>query len=285
MIENETDAFAKVNLALDVIRRRPDGYHDIKSVMHSVKLHDTVYLKRTGAGISVECDSSHVPQGADNIAFKAALVMAEHCGIKDGIEIHIKKRIPVSAGLAGGSADAAAVLRGMNEMFSLGLTAERLVEIGRNIGADVPFCIMGGTALAEGIGDILTVLEGMPELNMIIVKPDVCISTAWAYGNLDLTEIRERPDIGALIEAVGQRDVSGIAAKAGNVFESLVLRKYPEVGAVKEKLLESGAIGSVMSGSGPSVLGIYKDADAMETACDDIFRMGMQCYAQFADRV
>lgn len=280
-MDNEIQAFAKINLALDVIRKRPDGYHDIKSVMHTVKLHDSVYLRRKKAGISVECDNACVPQGADNIAYKAALVMTEYSGIKDGIEVYIKKRIPISAGLGGGSADAAAVLKGMNDMFSLGLTVEQLAEIGRRVGSDVPFCVVGGTALVEGTGEILTALEGMPELNVIIITPNLHISTAWAYSSLGLTEVREHPGVDALVEAVKQCDMNGIAANMGNVFESVIMDKYPAVKVARDKLLELGAMRSVLSGSGPSVFGIYRDSGALQEAYENIRKLGVQCYAQF----
>jgi 4-diphosphocytidyl-2-C-methyl-D-erythritol kinase len=261
MASLEMTANAKINLSLDVLRKREDGYHELRTIMQSVELHDTVILETGGTGIRVECDSGQVPENADNIAARAAAMIIGRFGIKSGLRIKIIKRIPVAAGMAGGSADAAAVLRGLNLLFSIGLDAAELRDMGRRIGADVPYCVTGGTMLAEGIGERLTPLKPFSGVNLVIVKPDIGVSTAWAFQNLDLSKPVDRPDTELLAAAVENGDIAAVASNMRNVLESVTIPRYGIVDEAKKRLLELGALGSMMSGSGPSVFGMFADRD------------------------
>ncbi len=257
----EMTAYAKINLSLDVLRKREDGYHELRMIMQSVELHDTVILEAGGADIRVECNSRWVPENSDNIACKAANLIMDKYGIKSGLKIKIIKRIPVAAGMAGGSSDAAAVLKGLNRMFSIGLDTAALMDIGRRIGADVPYCIAGGTMLAEGIGELLTPLRPFTGISLVVIKPEIGVSTAWAFKNLDLGRPVDRPDTKLLTEAVEKGDAGAVAANMKNVLESVTIPRYGIVREAKERLMELGALGSMMSGSGPSVFGIFGDRD------------------------
>jgi 4-diphosphocytidyl-2-C-methyl-D-erythritol kinase len=265
----ELEAPAKINLSLDVLRKREDGYHELKMIMQEIKLHDIVTLELTASGIHVECDSRWVPSDSENIAYKASSLIFNKYGIKSGLKIKIKKRIPVAAGLAGGSADAAAVLKGINVMFSLGLAAGELMELGKQIGADVPYCVMGGTMLAEGIGEILTELESFKDVNIVLIKPKIGVSTAWVYKNLNLDLISARPDTNLLIKAISCKDIKAVSGNMKNVLETVTIPKYQIVAQAKNRLMELGALGSMMSGSGPSVFGIFPDRETAQKACGE----------------
>ena len=257
----EIEAHAKINLSLDVLRKREDGYHDLKMIMQTVTLHDTVKLEAVDKGIRLECNSKWVPCDGANIAWKAAGLLIDQYNIKSGVKITITKRIPVAAGLAGGSADAAAVLRGMNDLFSLGLDPAELRSLGKQLGADVPYCIGGGTKLAEGIGDKLTEVPDFSGVDIVLVKPKIGVSTAWVYGNLVLSDIadHDRPDIDLISGALAQRDIKRVAGNMKNVLEHVTIPRYSIVQEAKHKLLEFGASGSMMSGSGPTVFGIFSE--------------------------
>lgn len=264
----ELPAHAKINISLDVLRKREDGYHELRMIMQTLELHDTVCLEAAGEGISLECGSKWVPEDCSNTAWKAADLMKRSFGIKDGLRIRIIKRIPVAAGLAGGSSDAAAVLRGMNEMFGLGLGNDELRKLGKQIGADVPYCIEGGTRLAEGIGEILTELPSFGGVDTVLIKPGIGVSTPWVYRNLRLPEIKEkdRPDTELLKEAISRRDIRTVAENMKNVLELVTIRRYDIIGRAKRQMTESGAAGSMMSGSGPTVFGLFMDSQAAEAA-------------------
>ena len=257
----EIEAYAKINLSLDVLRKREDGYHDLRMIMQTVALHDTVKLEAAAKGIRLECNSKWVPCDGANIAWKAADLLINQYNIKSGVKIVITKRIPVAAGLAGGSADAAAVLRGMNDLFSLGLDPAELRSLGKQLGADVPYCIGGGTKLAEGIGEKLTDVPDFSGVDIVLVKPKIGVSTAWVYGNLVLSDIadHDRPDIDLISEALAQRDIKRVAGNMKNVLEQVTIPRYSIVQEAKHKLLELGASGSMMSGSGPTVFGIFSE--------------------------
>lgn len=277
----EIAAPAKINLSLDVLGKREDGYHDLRMIMQTVELHDTVLLRETKSGISLECSAGWAPRDATNIAWKAAELLLDKKGIKSGVAIKIIKRIPVAAGLAGGSTDAAAVLRGMNGLFSLGLEEDELRDLGKQIGADVPYCIRGGTRLAEGIGEKLTVLEDFTGVDIVLVKPNVGVSTAWVYQNLRLQEIRrdDRPDTRLLIQAIMKRDIKGVSHNMRNVLEKVAIPRYGIIREAKDRLVELGALGSMMSGSGPAVFGIFSDGGAAAAACDSLTKDGRwQCF-------
>jgi len=278
----EVPAHAKINLSLDVLGKREDGYHELRMIMQTIDLHDKVLLETTGeAGIALECDSRWVPLDGRNTVWKAAELLMEHCGIKKGVKINIKKRIPVAAGLAGGSADAAAVLRGLNKLFSAGLDQRGLKELGRQVGADVPYCIEGGTMLAEGIGELLTPLRDFSGVDIVLVKPNIGVSTAWVYGNLKMAEImqQDRPDTELLISALSTGNLSMLAAHMKNVLELVTISKHGIVQKAKDCLLKAGALGSMMSGSGPTVFGIFSNADAAVRAYDSLSKdRRWQCF-------
>ncbi|HEX2945344.1 MAG TPA: 4-(cytidine 5'-diphospho)-2-C-methyl-D-erythritol kinase [Clostridia bacterium] len=265
----EIPAHAKINLSLDVLGKRPDGYHELRMIMQTVELHDTVRLETTEeTAITLKCGSRFVPEDSTNTAWKAAALLMDRYGIKGGVRINIIKRIPVAAGMAGGSADAAAVLRGMNKLFSLGLGGDTLRELGRLVGADVPYCIEGGTRLAEGTGERLTALEDFGGVDILLVKPGIGVSTAWVYGNLKADEIRdeERPDTDTLIQALTERDIDTLAHNMKNVLERVTIPRHGIIREAKERLMELGALGSMMSGSGPTVFGIFRDAGSASEA-------------------
>lgn len=264
----EISAHAKINLSLDVLGKRENGYHDLRMIMQTVSLHDTVQLEALPGGISLECNSRWVPQDGTNIAWKAASLLIDQYGIKSGVKIKIIKRIPVAAGLAGGSTDAAAVLRGMNELFSLGLGYDELRRLGKQLGADVPYCVSGGTKLAEGIGERLTALPDFSGVDIVLVKPKIGVSTAWVFGNLDITGIVEsdRPNTNMLGQAIAQRDIKTVSRTMKNVLEMVTIPKYNIVQEAKDRLLDLGALGSMMSGSGPTVFGIFSDNRAAAEA-------------------
>ncbi len=278
----EVPAHAKINLSLDVLGKREDGYHELRMIMQTIDLHDRVLIETTeDAGITLECDNRWVPLDSRNTVWKAARLLMEHCGIKSGIKIKIKKRIPVAAGLAGGSADAAAVLRGLNKLFSAGLDQYELKELGRQVGADVPYCIEGGTKLAKGIGELLTPLRDFSGVDIVLVKPKIGVSTAWVYGNLKTAEImrRDRPDTELLISALTDGNLSMIAAHMKNVLELVTIPRYGIVQEAKDCLLKAGALGSMMSGSGPTVFGIFSDTSAAVRACEELVKdRRWQCF-------
>ncbi|NLH46077.1 MAG: 4-(cytidine 5'-diphospho)-2-C-methyl-D-erythritol kinase [Acholeplasmataceae bacterium] len=253
-------AFAKINLGLDIVGKRPDGYHEVNMVMQSIALADEVELL-PAEKISVTTDNEDIPDGKDNLAWKAAMLLAETYGHKPNVQIHIRKHIFSAAGLAGGSADAAAVLRGLNRLWQLGLNADELEVLAAELGSDVPFCIRGGTAAATGRGEILEPLADMPETWVVLAKPKVSVSTAWAYQNFRNEEVSVRPDIIAMKKAVKNSDKQEILASMGNVLESVTCKAYPEIDAIKETMMANGAEISLMSGSGPTVF-CFVDSEA-----------------------
>lgn len=261
-------AYGKINLGLDVIRKRADGYHDLEMIMQSVGVYDDIIITKTGEAdeIKVETDTMILFNGKDNLAYMAAKMLFDEFGIHEGINIHINKRIPIAGGMAGGSSDCAATLRGINEMFELGLNVEELMERGVKLGADVPFCIMGGTAIAEGIGEILTPLPTPPKCHVIIAKPPVSVSTAYVYGRIKPDEIGRRPDTKGLADAIIEQDLNKMSELIYNVMEDVTVDDYPIIKEIKSLLIEEGALNSIMSGSGPTVYGIFDDLDKAETA-------------------
>jgi 4-diphosphocytidyl-2-C-methyl-D-erythritol kinase len=259
-------AYAKINLSLDVIRKRDDGYHDLKMIMQTIDLYDEIRLKIVDDGINVETNLVEIPKGKDNIAYKAANLIKEKYNLKKGIDIFIEKNIPSEAGMAGGSTDAAAVIKGMNKLFDLKITEENMISLAKCIGADVPFCIMGGTALSEGIGEKLTKLKPLLNVELVIVKPDFSVSTGWAYNNLDLNDKSNRPDTEKLLDAVENKDILFIAKNMKNVFENLIAKEYKIVDEIKSTFEEYGAIGSMMTGSGSAIFAIFDNEDIAKKA-------------------
>jgi len=253
------EAYAKINLCLDVTGRLPNGYHQVRMIMQTVGIHDTLSFERTEGEIRITADGGELPLGPDNLIYKAIQLMREAYGIKGGAKVHLEKRIPIAAGMAGGSTDAACTLKAMNALYDLGLSDESLMEVGVRIGADVPYCIMGGTALAEGIGEKLTRLPDVPEAVLLVAKPEAFVSTKEVYQRLDSMQEGIHPDVDGMLAALQMRDLAGIVSRLGNVLEPVTVGMVPVIETLKQKMLEGGALGSLMSGSGPTVFGIFED--------------------------
>ncbi len=267
MNQIELKALAKINLGLDVLGRRENGYHDVRMVMQSIYLYDEVKIEKTEApGIALASNLSFLPTGEGNIAYKVAQLLTEEFEIGEGVKITLNKHIPVAAGLAGGSSNAAAVLFGMNRMFHLGLTREELMARGVRLGADVPYCIMRGTVLAEGIGEELSVLPAMPKCTVLIAKPPVSVSTKVVYEALDAKEIVEHPDIDGIIEGLKKHSLKQVAACMGNVLEDVTIPMHPVIEQIKGEMKEAGALNAMMSGSGPTVFGLFESRAAAREA-------------------
>ena len=260
MEKMELRALGKINLGLDVLGRRENGYHDVRMVMQTVYLYDLITLKKKEEpGIELTTNLSFLPVNENNLAYRAAKLLMDEFGLPGGLLIRLEKHIPVAAGMAGGSSNAAAVLYGMNRLFSLGLTEKELMERGVTLGADVPYCILRGTVLAEGIGEILTPLPPMPRCQILLAKPPVNVSTRMVYEKLDACQIVNHPDIDGLIRGLQDQDLGKVASSMGNVLEEVTIGKYPVIDEIKRIMRESGALNAMMSGSGPTVFGIYAD--------------------------
>ena len=260
-------ALAKINLGLDVVRRREDEYHEVRMIMQTIQLYDRLDIKRTQEpGIQIQTNLSFLPVNENNLIYKAAKLLMDEFSITDGVSVKLDKRIPVAAGMAGGSTDAAAMLIGVNRLFSLGLTKRQLMERGVQIGADVPYCIMRGTALAEGIGEALSPLPPMVKCPVLIAKPSISVSTKFVYQNLKLDDTTIHPDIDRLIDDIKAKNLHDIAAHMGNVLETVTIPNYPVIDEIKKHMLSNGAVGALMSGSGPTVFGLFDDEDTAKKA-------------------
>jgi len=271
-------AYAKINLSLDVVGKREDGYHLLKMILQSIDLYDSINIELQESGIHLSCDKPYVPTDSRNIAYKAAELFFREYGIDSGVRIDIEKNIPVAAGLAGGSTDAASVLRGLRDLLKPEISDEELMELGVQIGADVPYCIIGGTALCEGIGEKITRLGSFSDKILILVKPPFGVSTKSVYQKLDISKIRIHPPTNRLIRAVKDQDLEYVSKNMKNVLENVTLGKNHTLRAIKNELLNMGAIGSMMSGSGPSVFGFFEDMfqaqrcyDAMKSKYKETF--------------
>ena len=277
----ELKALAKINLGLDVLGRRENGYHDVRMVMQTIYLYDDVTLERTGeAGIQVRTNLHYLPVDEKNIAYQAANLLMEEFHIREGLKITLNKRIPVAAGMAGGSSNAAAVVVGMNRLFRLGLSEQELMERGVKLGADVPYCVMRGTVLAEGIGEVLTPLAPLPRCYILVAKPRISVSTKTVYEKLDAHEIEDHPDIDGLLAGLEAGDLKKVASAMGNVLEKVTMDDYPVIAEIKDKMKENGALNAMMSGSGPTVFGIFEDKYVARQAMQKIRNAGIakQCY-------
>ncbi len=252
-------SYAKINLTLDVLRKREDGYHELRMIMQTVSLFDSINLRKSEKGIFLKTNLKYLPTDRRNIAFAAADLFLEKAGINDGVTINIKKTIPVAAGLAGGSSNAASVLVGLNKMYGDIFSEADLCKMGEKLGSDVPFCISGGCALCEGRGEILTPLPDMPATTFLIAKPPVRVSTAEVYSHLKADRLTEHPDTDGVISAIVRGDREAVAVRMFNVLETVTAKQYSDIKRIKQEMIDLGAIGSVMSGSGPSVIGIFKD--------------------------
>ena len=269
-------ALAKINLGLDVVRRRDDGYHEVRMIMQTINLFDRLEIKKIKeSAIKIHTNLFFLPVNENNLVYKAAKLLIDEFGIQEGVSVGLTKKIPVAAGMAGGSTDAAAMLFGMNRLFGLGLSKKQLMERGVKIGADVPYCIMRGTALAEGIGDKLSPLPAMVKCPVLIAKPQISVSTKFVYQNLKLDDKTVHPDIDRLIEDIRNKDLKAVSDHMGNVLESVTIPNYPVISQIKEQMIDSGAVGSMMSGSGPTVFGLFDDSRTAQLAFGKIKRSGL----------
>lgn len=262
-------AFAKINLTLDVLDRREDGYHDIRSILQTVALRDDIeLLLDTGTGWHIECETAGIPLDETNLAWRAARVFFDTFGGEpDGLTIRITKRIPSGAGLGGGSADAAAVLRALNRLYDTPLSIPALCEVGASVGSDVPFCVMGGTVLVEGRGELLTKLPVSPEFFVVVCKPDFSVSTPELYRKLDESFIEKRPDHKAMQANLQKGELLGIGGSLCNVFEPIVLQEHFDINYIRSMMYTYGAYGAQMTGSGSAVFGIYDSFEYATVAC------------------
>lgn len=269
-------ALAKINLGLDVVRRREDGYHEVRMIMQTIHLYDQLVIKKDREpGIKIASNLAFLPVNENNLIYKAGKLLMDEFQIEEGVSVELTKRIPVAAGMAGGSTDAAAMLYGMNEIFELGLSRKQLMERGVKIGADVPYCLMRGTALAEGIGEKLKSLPPMVKCPVLIAKPNISVSTKFVYQNLVLDENTIHPDIDGMIKNLKAGDLHAISAGMGNVLESVTIPHYPVIEEIKNRMKISGAINAMMSGSGPTVFGLFEDEETARKAMEDMRESGL----------
>jgi 4-diphosphocytidyl-2-C-methyl-D-erythritol kinase len=268
--ELHLNAYAKVNLALNVLGPRDDGYHDVETVLHTIDLHDAVTLREREEGIEVRTDSPAVPADARNLVVRAAQVLRDSFGVQRGVEIDIRKGIPVASGLGGGSSDAAITLMGLVQMWKIRLNGRGLISLAASLGSDVPFFLEGGAALARGRGERVSWLPPLPTTWIVLARPRVEVSTAWAYGSLDLPSVALRPDAGAMVEAMRREDLPGVGRLLGNVFEGLLVRTHPVVGDLKRRMLAGESYGATLSGTGPTVFGLMANEAAARKTAEDL---------------
>ncbi len=289
MDEMTVKALAKINIGLDVTGVREDGYHLVRMIMQTVHMYDLVTVSKSAeAGITMKSNAKYLPTNDDNLCVKAAKLLAEEFDLKDGTQIRLSKRIPIAAGMAGGSSDAAAVLYGMNQIHGLGLSKKQLMERGVRIGADVPYCLMRGTALAEGIGEELTELPPMMRCPVLIAKPPISVSTKYVYEHLDAIENPKHPDIDAMIADITVGDLHALGSHMGNILEDVTIQKYPAIAQIKDLMKANGAIVSMMSGSGPTVFGFFEDEATLQRAKSAVEASGLanrvQCTTIYNNR-
>ncbi len=269
-------ALAKINLGLDILRKREDGYHEVRMIMQTIQMYDVLKMKKVKKpGISLSVNYPYIPSDERNLVYKAAKLLMDEFQVREGVDICLEKFIPVAAGMAGGSSDAAAAMVGINRLFKLGLSERELMDRAVNIGADVPYCIMRGTALAEGIGEKLTRIAQIPDCFVLIGKPGISVSTKMAYESLQLDKISSHPDIDGMIRDIENGDLLTMTEKMGNVFEPGIIEKYPVIGEIKDLMEDNGALKAMMSGSGPTVFGIFDDREKMEAAAAVLRESGL----------
>ena len=263
-------AYAKINLSLDVVGKREDGYHLLKMIMQNIELYDLLNIKKIDSGINIFCNKKFVPTDERNIAYKAAKLFKENYNISGGISIEIRKNIPVAAGLAGGSTDAATVLKAMRDLYRRDIKNEELMDLGLNLGADIPYCIHGGTAMCSGIGEVIIPVKSFKQHIIVLVKPSFGVSTKEVYSNLDINKIKKHPNTQLLLEAIESGNVELLGANMKNVLENVTLRRHKVIIQLKDNMLHHGALGSLMSGSGPSVFGIFEDMLKAQRCFEDL---------------
>lgn len=260
-------ANAKINLGLDVLRRREDGYHEVKMIMQTVGISDTLTFALSDTpGVTLTIDKQELPADGSNLIVRAVSLMQERFRLDGGLEISVQKRIPIAAGMAGGSADAAAAIHAVDRIYGLGLSLTQKQALGVKLGADVPYCLMGGTALSEGIGEVLTALPEMPAAHLVIAKPAIDVSTRFVYENLHVETLSRHPDIDGMAESIRRRDLEGVVRRMENVLETVTAARYPIIGQTKAFLMENGAMGALMSGSGPTVFGVFEREETARRA-------------------
>lgn len=268
-------ANAKINLGLDVLRRREDGYHEVKMVMQTVGICDRLDFTRLSEDcIRVSTNKEELPCDGHNLIYRAAKLMKETYGISEGVSVVLQKNIPIAAGMAGGSTDAAATIHGMDQLFGLELSLAEKQRLGVKIGADVPYCLMGGTALSEGIGELLTALPAVPKAYLVIAKPDINVSTKFVYENLHANSLTEHPDIDGMVESICRGDLKGITDRMENVLETVTVKHHPVIEEMKAFLKEQGAMNALMSGSGPTVFGVFEKEETAKAAYEAMVRRG-----------
>lgn len=267
----QINAYAKINLTLDILGKRADGFHEVSMIMQSIDLSDELFVEKAAEGITLTIEGADLPLDRDNLIYRAAELMQKNYGIKEGVKIRLIKRIPIAAGLAGGSADAAAVFRGMNEVFSLNASVEELSKLGATVGSDIPFCIQGGTMLATGRGENLRKLSDFPKMPVVLAKPKISVSTPWAYKKYDAMPSVKHPDNIAMEAAIAQNDRERIFSLMGNVLEPVVSSEYSEIGEYEKIMLDAGARAAQMSGSGPTVFALVDD-DAVAEKIASVMR-------------
>lgn len=267
--------YAKINLTLDVLGKREDGFHEVEMVMQSIDLADRIEMTKQDT-ISISCSQQDVPLDSTNLVYRAAEALKEYAGYKGGVHIDLQKQIPVAAGLAGGSTDAAATLKGLNQLWELGLSEEELAKIGASLGSDIPFCIKGGTSVARGRGEKLQPITNPPTLDLILIKPNFSVSTKEVYGAFDITKVNQKPDTDEMVEAIENGDIFKIAGNLRNVLESVTLEMHPEISELKEKLLAAGARAALMSGSGPTIFAIADNGFVAEKIAEKVRQDGLE---------
>lgn len=265
-----TYAYGKINLSLDILSKREDGYHEIESVMQEIDLKDKLTFESLDKGIIIESNSPHIPLDFHNLVYKAWEKMKLYTGIDRGIHVNIEKNIPVAAGLAGGSSNAAVTFKALNTLWDLDLSKEKLMELAKDIGADVPFCILGGTALGKGIGEVLTPLKPFNDINILICNPGFEISAKYAYSQVDLND--EKIDTNRIIKDIKKKDIKAVSQGMKNKMEAAIIKRYPVIADIKKTMIENGALGSLMSGSGPTVFGIFESKEKLEFAKEKLLK-------------
>lgn len=273
MKELRLNAYAKVNLGLSVLQRREDGYHEVETVLHTVALHDEITLREAGEGVKVVADTDTVPTGPDSLVYRAAALLREEHGVQRPVEIEVRKRIPVAAGLGGGSADAAVTLMGLAQMWKLRLDGRGLHTLAGRLGSDVPFFLIGGAAVARGRGERVQPLPPLPATWVVLARPRIAVLTEWAYKQIRPAEISHRPDIRLLIDAVTQRDVTAVGRLVGNIFETIIAAHHPIVAEVKSCILRGEAYGAAMTGTGPTVFGLMANEAAARRVAETLGAM------------
>ena len=278
------NAPAKINIGLDVVGKREDGYHEVKMIMQSIRLFDRLTLTRKkDPGVRLTTNLKFLPTDDNNLIVKSAKMLMKEFNLEGGLNINLEKRIPVAAGMAGGSTDAASTMIAINQMYELGLSNSQLMKRAVKIGADIPYCIMKGTALAEGIGEKLSTIPKLPNCTILIVKPKIHVSTREIYAGLTLDENTVHPDIDLMVEDMKKKDITSLCSHIGNILESVTIPMYPEIAEIKDFMMKNGAKGSLMSGSGPTVFGIYTDKDVAVKAKEAALKQFEKSFAFVTD--